>query len=206
MRSLTLLVLTLLTVGVGAAVGAETNSAAAKHPFSVHDMLAMDRIGDPQVSPDGKWVAYRVARPTWRPTRAAPTSGSPASTARRPSSLTSDPAGDCNPRWCQNGTIYFLSHPRGSSQIWNIDPTGGEARQITDLPLDVSNLEVVPDLHSFLFTLEVYPGLGIAGTVARDEEKAADPATGMVYDELMFRHWDTWEDGKRSHLFLLERQ
>jgi len=117
--------------------------------------------------------------------------------------LTSDPAGDWNPRWCLDGSIYFLSTRGGGSQIWHIDPNGGEATRVTDLPLDVANLEIVPDLHSFLFTMDVFPGTSPAETAARDEAKAAEPASGMIYDELMFRHWDTWEDGKRSHLFLL---
>ncbi|MBU8870010.1 MAG: S9 family peptidase [Gemmatimonadales bacterium] len=178
--------------------------AQDKHPFSVHDMLAMDRISDPQVSPDGQWVAFNVRSTDLEANRGRTdlwVSKTDGSETRR---LTAHKAADYNPRWCMNGTIFFLSTRDGSSQIWNIDPRGGEAVQYTDLPLDVGNLEVVPELASFLFTLEVYPGLGIGGTIARDEEIAADPTTGMIYDELMFRHWDTWEDGKRSHLFLLD--
>ncbi|MCB1183226.1 S9 family peptidase [bacterium] len=167
-------------------------------------MLAMDRLGDPQVSPDGKWVAYTVSTPDVEANRSRSdiwlTSVDGATTKR----LTADPAGDFNPRWCQNGTLFFLSTRGGSSQVWNIDPMGGEARQITDLALDVANLEVVPALQGFLFSLEVYPGMTVAETVARDEEKAAAKHTGRTYDELMFRHWDTWEDGKRSHLFYLK--
>jgi len=193
-----ILLTALLCCGLAAAAAAEP------HPFSVHDMLAMDRIGDPQVSPDGKTIAFTV-----RSTDLEANKGrtdlwlvdADGENARR---LTADPAADWNPRWCQNGTIFFLSTRSGSSQIWNIDPRGGEARRITDLPLDVSNLELAPQRHAFLFTMDVYPGLTPEETVARDQEKAAAPASGMIYDELLFRHWDTWEDGKRSHVFLLD--
>ena len=196
--------LPVLIVLLGVSVPALADKHVEKHPFSVHDMLAMDRIGDPQVSPDGQWVAFTVRSTDLEANRGrtdlwlARTDGS---ATRR---LTTDPAGDWNPRWCQDGTIYFLSSRSGSTQIWNIDPTGGEAVQLTDLALGIGNMELVPAIHGFIISLEVYPGMTIAETVARDEEKAADPATGMVYDELMFRHWDTWEDGKRSHLFYLD--
>jgi dipeptidyl aminopeptidase/acylaminoacyl peptidase len=165
-------------------------------------MLAMKRISDPQVSPDGKQVVFTV-----RVTDLEANQGRTdlwlvnvdGSEAR---CLTTDPAGDWNPRWTPDGKILFLSTRGGSSQVWRIDPRGGEAQQVTDLPLDVSNLEVVPQLESIAFTLEVYPGLSIEGTVAKDAEKQANPRTGLIYDELMFRHWDTWEDGKKSHVFM----
>ncbi len=178
--------------------------ATDPHPFSVHDMLAMDRLGDPQVSPDGQWVAYNVRTTDLEANRGRTDIWISKVDGSETRQLTRDPAGDWNPRWCMNGTLFFLSSRSGSVQIWNIDPRGGEARQITHLALDVGNLEVVPALHSFLISLEVYPGLSPAETAARDEEKAAAQTTGMIYDELMFRHWDTWEDGKRSHLFLLD--
>jgi len=192
--------LCLLVLLTGAAFADDT----APHPFNVHDMLAMDRLGDPQVSPDGQWVAYTVSTPDVEANRSRSDIWLSSVDGKVTRQLTSNPAGDFSARWCRNGTLFFLSTRGGSSQIWNIDPMGGEARQITDLALDVGNLEVVPALEGFLFTMDVYPGLDIDGTVARDKEKADGPATGMIYDELMFRHWDTWEDGKRSHIFYLK--
>jgi len=201
----------LLAVGAAAADDCSSRCAGScgsscevgeKHPFSVHDMLAMKRIGDPQVSADGKLVVFSVRETDLEANRGrtdlwlANTDGS------RCWRLTTDPAGDWNPRWHADGQLFFLSSRSGSSQIWRIDPRGGEARQVTDLPLDVANLELAPQLDSFIFSLEVYPGKTIEETVALDAEKADSPTTGMIYDELLFRHWDTWEDGKRSHLFL----
>ena len=196
-----LLILLALTAQV--ALAQTASPPPPRHPFSIHDMLAMQRISDPQVSPDEKLVAFTV-RTTDLEANCGRTdiwiAHTDGSEVKR---LTADPAGDWNPRWCLNGTLFFLSTRSGSTQIWHIDPFGGEAEQITDLPLDVDNLELVTQVHSFLFSMEVYPGLTPAETAARDQEKADNPVTGMIYDELMFRHWDTWEDGKRSHLFLL---
>jgi dipeptidyl aminopeptidase/acylaminoacyl peptidase len=188
-----------------AAGGCSGNCAACDkpHPFSVHDMLAMRRIADPQVSPDGKQVAF-VLRDTdlaankgvtdlWL----APTQGG------EPRQLTNSPAGESNPRWDDDGRLYFLSTRSGSNQIWVIDPRGGEASQVSQIPVDVGGFFLAPQLGGFLLTLEVYPGLSPEETVQRDAELAANPRTGRAYDELMFRHWDSWEDGKRNHLFVL---
>ncbi len=170
------------------------------HPFSVHDMLAMQRISDPQVSPDGQWVAFTVRTTDLEANRGRTDIWLTRTDGSQKRHLTTDPAGDWNPRWSDNETIYFLSTRSGTIQIWCINPQGGEASQVTDLPLDVSNLELAPQLESFVFSLDIYPGKTIDETVAIDAEKEADPTTGMIYDELLFRHWDTWEDGKRSHV------
>ncbi|MEN8008356.1 MAG: S9 family peptidase [Candidatus Krumholzibacteriota bacterium] len=201
---MTILLFCLVIVLTGTVFAADEEPAVEKHPFSVHDMLAMDRLGDPQVSPDGKWVAYQVSTPDVDANKSRTDIWVTSADGETTKRLTSNPAADYNPRWCMNGTIYFLSTRSGSAQVWNIDPDGGEAVQATELKLSIGSMEIVPDLRGILLTMEVYPGLGVQGTIDRDAEIAADPTTGMVYDELMFRHWDTWEDGKRSHLFLLK--
>jgi Tol biopolymer transport system component len=72
--------------------------------------------------------------------------------------LTSDEAGASNPRWAPDGSaIYFLSSRSGSSQVWSLPVSGGEAEQVTSLPLDVSNLEVSPTGTRIAFTMEVFP-------------------------------------------------
>ena len=165
-------------------------------------MLAMKRISDPQVSFDGEQVVFTVRVTDLEANKGRTDLWLVNLDGSETRCLTTDPAGDWNPRWTPEGRILFLSTRSGSAQVWRIDPHGGEAQQLTDLPLDVSNLEVVPQLESIAFTLEVYPGLSIEETVAKDAEKEACPRTGMIYDELMFRHWDIWEDGKKSHVFM----
>jgi len=136
------------------------------HPFSIHDMLAMERISDPQISPSGNWVAFCV-RSTDLEANCGRTDIWLARTdGSQIQQLTTNPAGDWNPRWHDAETLFFLSTRSGSTQIWCINPHGGEANQITDLPLDIANLELVPQLDSFIFSLDVYPGKTISETVA----------------------------------------
>ena len=138
--------------------GPSVGSAQAPHPFSVHDMLAMDRISDPQVSPDGTTVAFTV-----RVTDVAANKGRTdvwvaavdGSRARR---LTAHEANDSGARWMPDGkSLVFLSTRGGSSQVWQIPLDGGEARALTHLAVDVNNLEVFPDGKRLLLTLEIYP-------------------------------------------------
>jgi dipeptidyl aminopeptidase/acylaminoacyl peptidase len=181
-------------------------AAAAEdiRPFSVHDMLAMERIGDPQVSPDGKWVVFVVRTTDLEANRGrhnlwlARTDGSEA----RP--LTGHPAADSNPRWDPDGgSVWFLSGRSGSSQVWRIPVDGGEAIQMTRLPLDVGNLVVSPDGAALVFSLEVFPDCrrDLPCTVARLEERGSRKSSGEIHERLFIRHWDTWKDGRRSHLF-----
>jgi dipeptidyl aminopeptidase/acylaminoacyl peptidase len=199
----------LLLAGCSAPSVAPPASHAApleSHPFSVHDMLAMDRISDPQVSPDGKSVLFNV-----RVTDLAANKGRTdlwvvGIDGRGLRRLTDHEAADVNGRWMPDGrSIVFLSGRSGSMQVWQAPAQGGKAKQLTDLPADVNGLVVFPDGKRLLLAVDVYPDLTaadvIAATAARDAEAAANPVTGRVYTELLFRHWDSWEDGKRGHVF-----
>jgi dipeptidyl aminopeptidase/acylaminoacyl peptidase len=192
-----------VTAGIALCGWSSTATAEPdRHPFSVHDMLAMDRISDPQVSPDGKLVAFTVRETDLEANRGRTDIWLAGVEGQNVHRLTTHPENDWNPRWHTNGELYFLSSRSGSPQVWKIDPAGGEARQVTDLPLPVSNLTIAPQLESIVFSLDVYPNSTIALTVERDAAEADRKTTGLIYDELLFRHWDSWEDGKRSHLFI----
>jgi dipeptidyl aminopeptidase/acylaminoacyl peptidase len=191
----------LVTLVLYAAAGAAP--ATDTHPFSVHDMVAMDRISDPQVSPDGKRVVF-VVRTTDLDANRGRTDlflvGVDGTNLRR---LTTHPASDSNPRWAPDGkTIWFLSTRSESSQVWRLPLEGGEAEQVTFLPLDVGNLVVSPDGSRLAFSLEVFPDCDTPPcTQDRLEKAAARKASGQLFEKLFIRHWDSWKDGRRSHLF-----
>lgn len=178
-------------------------AAAAPKGLTIDDMLAMQRVGEPAVSPDGKWVAYSLRTTDLDANRGrtdvwmAAVDGSG---ARR---LTTDPAGDSSPAWSADGAhVYFLSSRGGSSQVWRIAVAGGEAEQVTQVPLDVGGFRLFPDGKRLLLAIDVWPDTRtLAASVAKDEAVAKTKTTAQVYDSLLFRHWDTWEDGRYSHLF-----
>jgi dipeptidyl aminopeptidase/acylaminoacyl peptidase len=183
-------------------------SAAAQsaHPFNVHDMLAMDRVGDPEVSPNGQHVLFNVRVTDVEANKGRTDVWLVDVDGRNLRQLTTHEAADTNARWLPDSkSIVFLSTRSGSSQVWELSLDGGEPRQLTHFPLDVDNLQVFPDGKRLLFTLEIYPdlqaGKEIEGTVKRDEEHDKSKVKARIYDSLMFRHWDQWEDGKRSHVF-----
>ncbi len=201
MRSLfALVVLVVSLVSCGVAFAAET------HPFSVHDMLAMQRVSDPVVSPDGGLVAFGLRTTDLEENRGRSDIylvGADGTGLRR---MTSHPAADWNARFSADGSqLYFLSTRSGSAQVWRIALGGGEAEQVTELPLDVGSLRVSPDGKMLAFSMAVFPEChSLACTTAKLKAEDERVATGRLFTKLFIRHWDTWKDGRRSHLFVLD--
>jgi dipeptidyl aminopeptidase/acylaminoacyl peptidase len=201
-----------LSLVLSAASPVSPGSVQDPHPFSIRDMLAMERISDPDVSPDGKWVAYTVRSTDVEANKGrtdiwiSPVNGSgdAAGPARQ---ITANDASDTGARWMPDGrSLVFLSTRGGSSQVYQVAVDGGEAVQVTKLPVDVDNVRPFPDGKRFLLSMEVYPdvtkGKELEETAKRDGEKEKSKIKARTYESLLFRHWDTWEDGKRSHLFV----
>lgn len=176
----------------------------AVHPFTVHDLLAMDRISGQKVSSDGKLIVF-VRRKTNLETNEGRKDlwlvGTDGKGLRQ---LTTDPASDSEPLWSKHGkSIYFLSTRSGSSQVWRIPVDGGKPVQVTKFPLDVGNLILSPDGKKIAFSMEVFPGQYVKGTVKKLEDIKNRKYNARIYERLLYRHWDTWSDGRRSHIFVM---
>lgn len=194
----TILLMLGLLGGMSAVYSQET------HPFTVHDLLAMDRISETQVSPDGKWAVFTLRKTDLEANRGRTDLWLVGVDGAGLRQLTSHPGSDYSPAWSRDGkSIWFLSTRSGSAQVWRIAIDGGEAEQKTNLPFDAGTFQLSPDNALLAVTMEVFPECeSIDCTQKRDKEIASRKASGRIYDKLFIRHWDTWKDGKRSHLFV----
>jgi dipeptidyl aminopeptidase/acylaminoacyl peptidase len=183
---------------------ASQTALAAKKGLTVDDMLAMQRVSEPAVSPDGSWVVYALRTTDLDANRGrndlwlVSTDGA---SSRR---LTTAPESESSPSWSPDGKfVYFMSSRGGTSQVWRISPNGGESEVVTSVPTDVGGYKLFPDGKRLLLAIDVWPSAKtLAASSNLDAQAAKNKSSAKVYDSLLFRHWDTWEDGKFSHLFV----
>lgn len=179
---------------------------AQKKPFDAQALMRLARISEPQISPDGKWVAFTVqkvdlennARP--KQIYIVPVAGGPAR------QITHEGTANERPRWSPDSKrIAFISNRSGSSQIWLMDPDGGNARQVTALSTEASGVVYSPDAQHLLFTSEVYPDCGAddACNKKRLEQEKASKVKARIYTTLLYRHWNQWEGARRRHLLIV---
>ena len=203
-------------------------AVAEPHPFNVHDLVMMDRISDPQISPNGGMVLYQLRETDYAANKGVNSihlvgvdgklkSGLPERVTKAGTNATS-------PRWSVAGNlVYYLAKGGDTMQVWrqelsdkatsHTDQKGRihdtrdliEPVQVTRLPLDIGGFKLSPDGKQILMSVEVFTDCSdLACTKKRQEEKSKDKATGELYDKLFIRHWDTWLDGTRSQLFIAD--
>ena len=118
--------------------------------------------------------------------------------------LTSHDKSEHNVVWADDAkSIYFLSSRSGSSQIWQLPLTGGEAKQISDFSLDVNAFKLAKNGQVFALSFTVLPGCAdLACTVAAKKADKEKKYNIRAYDGLMVRHWDAWVTDYKEHLFV----
>jgi dipeptidyl aminopeptidase/acylaminoacyl peptidase len=177
---------------------------AGAHPFSVLDMLEVDRVSSPTLSPDGKRVVYVVRETDMQANVGRTSLWLAALDGSAPVVLDRHAKGASAPQWSPDGAhIYFVSSRAGSSQVFRVAVDSRVVEQVTNLPVAVANLVLAPDGSKLAVSAELYPDCpDLACTVERTQAQTDDHATGVVYDRMFVRHWDTWKDHKRSRLLV----
>ncbi len=182
---------------------------AASRGFTVEDLVAMERIGSPVVSPDGTQVVYTVRTTDLDKNRGRTDlyllnlrdpKATPAKLTNAGSSVDGN---NTAPAWSPAGdAIYFISTRSGSAQVWRLPVAGGAAQKVSDLALPVESFKVAPNEQGIALSLEVFLDCpDLACTSARLAKTAQSKSSGMLFDKLLFRHWNSWSDGRRMVLF-----
>jgi dipeptidyl aminopeptidase/acylaminoacyl peptidase len=179
---------------------------AQNQPFTVDAMLAIQRISDPQLSPDGSTVAFTVQTTNiaenTRPQQiwTVPAAGG------TPVQITHEGALNNRARWMPDGKrLLFISNRGGSPQVWSMDPAGGDAKAVTRLSTTVGDLSIAPDGKTVVFTSEVYPECGDddACNKKKLEAEKESKVKARIYTTLLYRHWNEWQGATRRHLMAM---
>src|SRR5712671_5926784 len=184
---------------------------AAKKPFTFEDMMSLKRIGGPVISPDGKWVLFAAVDVDLKENKrtshlwVVPVAGG---VARQ---LPPTPAGESGGRWSPDGKSYlYISAAEGGSQIWvsGFDSASGTpigaAKKITSISTEADGAIWSPDGKNIVFASEVFPGCADDScNKFSDQERANSKVKATIFEHLLFRHWNHYSAGKRSHLFVV---
>ncbi len=179
--------------------------------MTIDDLFKFKRLSDPRISPDGRWVVYVVGSVDLAGNRTssslwlAPTKGG------EPKPLTNTTKKDRSPRWSPDGKqVLFESNRSGDNQLWIIDVGGGEARQVTNLSTEASSPTWSPDGQWIAFVSAVYPEFSDKPfkesndlNKKKKEEIEKSPVKAKVFTQLFYRHWDSYVEDKRQHLFVI---
>ena len=179
----------------------------ARHGLSPQEMIYLDRYSAPTLSPDGRVIVF-AKRVVNRDTNKATSSLWMRNLVTRdnvpPHQISPDGWNVNSPAFSPDGkTLYFLSGKSGSSQLYAMPAAGGEPRQLSNFAVDVDGYKLSPDGSHVALAFATFPECNADLDCTR--KKLADiearKATGVTFDHLFIRHWDTWNDGRLNRVF-----
>jgi Tol biopolymer transport system component len=182
-------------------LSAAAAGAQQKRAITFDDFAAVRNVSDPQVSPDGRSVLYNVRTTDVAANRRSPRTYLVATGGGAPRPF---PGGDVlasEARWSPDGKrVAYVA----DGQLWVADADGSNAHQLTRLNGGASGPVWSPLSDRIAFTSAVYPECTSDACNASKEKAASEnKVKAHVADQLMFRHWNAWDEGTRSHLFVV---
>jgi dipeptidyl aminopeptidase/acylaminoacyl peptidase len=194
-------------IALALSTGAAKQPPQEYKPFNIDDLIQVRRVSDPQLSPDGRWIAYTITDTDKAANRRATQIYLISTEGGDARQITNEKVSSGSPRWSPDGKrLAFISARDGASQIWALEmgeTATGPLKKITSISTGADSPVWSPDGSSIAFTSEVYPECASDDCNRQREEKAAESKVkAKIADRLLYRHWTAWRDGKRTHVFV----
>ncbi len=187
--------------------------------MTFEDMMAIKRLGDTAVSPDGKWLAYSVTTVNLDQNTKTSELWLQKIEGGEPQKISVAQPGDSGVQFAPDGrSVLFLSSRDNGQQIWLAEFDGetgatSNAKKLTAIATEADDAKWAPDGKSIVFTSTVYPDCPAVTTAdfdtgnkcnaGRDAVQAASKVKAQIWTHLLYRHWDHYTGEKREHLFLV---
>ena len=161
----------------------------------------MGRLGSATLSPDGELALYTVTRYNMAENRGLTQIYVRDMASGEEKELTDNTSNNSDPQWSADGSkIFFTSNRSGSMQLWSMDPQGGNATQITDIEGGIEGYGVTAAEDKIFYIKSIH----VADVKSSDRYEDMDKSKARIYDDLMSRHWDYWDEGDYRHVFIAE--
>jgi dipeptidyl aminopeptidase/acylaminoacyl peptidase len=191
-----------------------TAFAQAKHPFTFEDMMKLKRVGEPEISPDGKWAIFSVVDVNLEANTKTPHIWIVPTAGGQEREIVADQDAD-RPRWAPDGKRFaFISTKELGSQVWiaDFDSVAGAVSavwRLTRVATEAGGELWSPDGKNIVFTSDVYPECD--GEPAQEDtcngkklnEANESKVKAQIFTRLLYRHWNAYKEGKRSHIFVV---
>ncbi len=188
-------------------VGSYTRDMKNKRAFTLEDVYRIKGISGLSISPDGQKLLFTVSSYELKKGKRNSEIHLMDLKTEQQIQLTVHEKSDFHPIWSADGKkIYFISTRKDGSQIWEINPAGGESRRVSDFYTGVSSSMISPLNDKIFFTSSVFPECMADGQCNQRLEKQLDEGVVQAHlaDSLLYRHWTSYRDWRYTHLFYLD--
>jgi dipeptidyl aminopeptidase/acylaminoacyl peptidase len=174
------------------------SNAQEKKLMTPEILWSFDRIGEVSVSPDNSTVLFSVRYYDIQKNKGQSDIYTLPASGGDYKRLTNSPDAKYSIQWRPDGKkIGFVCTKSGTTQVWEMNPDGTDWKQITNIEGGINDFKYSPDMKKILFTKDVKIDKDI-----HDLYPDLQKTNARIYNDLMYRHWDTWADGTYSHLFV----
>jgi dipeptidyl aminopeptidase/acylaminoacyl peptidase len=183
-------------------VGLCSVAVSQNRSYTVDDLLKVRRLNDPQLSPDGRHVAFTIGDVNFADNRVVNQIYVTSVGGGELKRLTDGKSSSSAPRWSPDGKkLAFIT----GGQVWIMESDdGGDKQQITKISTGAAAPVWSPDSKWIAFTSDVYPDCkDDECNKKRDEQAEGSKVKAHIVSRLLYKHWDEWRDVKRTHVFVV---